>query len=117
MELPKNPRSTDGRWDTPGTAWRFRSPAEEKSFHDRVRRLKGADATSAEKVARAREGAAFEEDNRVRERMGIRGPPGARQAQNGGTLVNGLAITPEFMQEFRQLVQRYREKQGLAPSR
>ena len=53
----------------------------------------------------------------MRERMGIRGPPGSRQAQNGGTLVNGLAITPEFMQEFRQLVQRYREKQGLAPSR
>jgi hypothetical protein len=71
MQLPKNPRNSDGRWDT--GAWRFRSPAEEKDFNDRVRRL-GAGASSVENVAKAYESAAFAEEDRIREAMGIKRP-------------------------------------------
>ena len=72
MLLATNPRTPDGGWGT-GKAWRFRSPAEDASFHDKVGRL-GAGASSVEKVAKAREAAAFEEDERIREAMGMGRP-------------------------------------------
>ncbi len=59
--------SVDPRWTTGKQS--FRSPAEEKTFYDKLR--KAGRLATPEQIGRLREDAAFEEDDRIRDAHGI----------------------------------------------
>jgi hypothetical protein len=111
MAVARNPRNPDGRWDT--GAWRFRSPAEEREFHDKLRGL--GETATPEQVGRAREDAAFREDERVRDAAGIPNPLALERDRRRAAgdsfarlraLINAVRATQEFRRLFEAINRR-----------